>query len=203
MKKTILFGMAAMILAAANVWAQDAAAPAAMDPAMAAKMEKAKKLGAPGENHKVLDALVGKWDQSVKMWMDPSAAPSESKGTSETKWILDGRFIQQEFKGEWAGQPFTGLAIMGYDNVKGEYQSVWMDNMTTGMAKSSAQYDAASKTLTENGTFSCPMTEEKDMKFRAVWKITDNDHHVFEMYTKDQKTGSEYKSMEIAYTRAA
>jgi hypothetical protein len=68
------------------------------------------------------------------------------------------------------------------------------------MMVSSAQYDAASQIITEEGEFSCPMTGEKDKPFRATWKMQDKDKIVYEMYFKDP-SGKEFKGMEITYSR--
>lgn len=91
--------------------------------------------------------------------------------------------------------------MTGYDNVRKEYNSVWLDNMGTGIMEASAQYNPATQTFMESGAFSCPMTGEKHKKFRAVWKIIDHDHYTYEMYTQGPG-GKEFKSLEIDYQRA-
>ena len=55
-------------------------------------------------------------------------------------------------------------------------------------------------TPNESGTFSCPMTGERSKTFHAVWKIVDNDHYTYDMYT-NAKDGKEFKNMEITYER--
>ena len=174
--------------------------PTTGDPAKDAMMAQWQQASTPGEGHKRLEPLVGNWQHTAKWQMDPSAAPEESQGTNENRWILGGRFLQQDFKGQMMGQPFEGLGIIGYDNMAGEYKSVWLDNMSTSLMTSTVQYDAASGAFNESGTFSCPMTGEKNKWYRAVLKITDNDHYTYEMYSKD-KDGKEFKNMEIAYRR--
>ncbi len=168
-----------------------------MDPAA---MEQMKKYGSPGENHKVLEPFAGKWTHTVRSWMKPGDPPQESLGTSENTWIFGGRFLKQEAHGNWNNQPFQGLGYTGYDNLRGDYQSVWMDNMMTGMMRAAGAYDAGSKTITQSGTFSCPMTGEKEKWFRSEWKVIDNDNHTYTWYDKGPD-GKEFKSMEITYTR--
>ena len=174
-----------------------AAENAAMDPA---KMAEAKKMGAPGENHKKFESLVGNWTNTSTRKMTPDAAPMTSTGTNTNKMILGGRFLQQDFKGEAMGEAFEGTGISGYDNVKKEFTSIWMDNMMTGIMVSTGQYDASSNAITEKGTFSCPMTGEKDKEFRSVWKIIDENNYTYEMYGKGPD-GHEFKNMEIVYKR--
>ena len=170
-------------------------------PPMDEKMMEAMKLMAPSEGHRKLDALIGNFKAKTTMWMDAAAAPQVSEATSENKWILDGRFVQQTFKGEFMGKPFEGMGIIGYDNVGKEYISIWLDSIATGVMKSTGQYDEATKTFSEEGTFSCPLTGKKDNAHKAVTQVVDANHHTFEMWHDDVKTGKNYKAMEISYER--
>ena len=166
------------------------------DPAMA----KMKELAKPGPAHKVLEAKVGKWNAQVKSWMEPGAQPMTETGTSEIKWIMDGRYIEDTFKGTMMGEPFQGRGLTGYDNIKKKYFSTWIDTMTTGMMHGEGTFDAASKTFTFMGE--CPdCMSGKYVKTRTIDKQADADHWTFQMYSPGPD-GKEYMSMEIAYTRA-
>ncbi len=172
-----------------------------MDPAMQAKMAEAMKLGQPSQGHKALEPLAGNWNYTAKFKMTADSAPMESKGTSTSKWVHDGRFLQSEVAGDMQGMPFKGTAIQGYDNMKAVYQNTWIDNMNTGMMTATAQYDPATKAFTETGSYSCPMTGEKDRAFRGTTKIVDNDHYIYETFEKGPD-GREFKGMEIHYHRS-
>lgn len=174
------------------------AAMPAMDTAM---MEKMKTMMSPNEFHKVFESFVGKWSYTGKFWMSPEAPAQDMTGTSDHEIIYGGRFLKQTVSGPWMGQQFEGLGYAGYDNVKAEYFSIWMDNMGTGMMTASGQYDAASKTLTMSGVNSCPMTGEKDRKGRSTWTIDSADQNTYASYAYGPD-GKEYKAMEIVYTRA-
>jgi hypothetical protein len=168
-----------------------------------AQMQKMKEMGSPGEHHKNLEALAGKWNYTMKWWMNPDSVPDASQGTSTNTWMMNGRFLKQEVTGSHMGEPFEGMGITGYDNMKGEYTSFWIDSGSTSMMTSSSQYDPAIKTFEEKGSFACPMTGEKDKKFRAITKIIDNDHFTYEMYSTPMSgSGAEFKTMEITYERA-
>lgn len=145
--------------------------------------------------------MTGDWKYKMSWKMSADAEPQVTEGTTETKWIMDGRFIESVTKGEAMGKSFEGRAIMGYDNVKEEYTSIWLDNMSTGIMHSTGEYDEASKTLTEKGQFTCPMTGEKDKEFRGEMKWIDDDHYTYEMYQKGED-GEEFKSLDIQYERA-
>jgi len=187
--------------------ATTAAVSAAPDAnAMQEMMAKMMELGKPGENHKLLASLAGSWTYEVKMWMDPKAAPTTSKGTATRKPVMDGRFFIAEHSGKFQmpgpdgkmkDTNFTGMAIEGYDNVKKAFVSSWIDNMGTMIMTSQGTYDEASKTFTYNAE--CEMMPGMPVKMREVIKIVDANHHTFEMY-EDRGQG-ESKTMEMTYTR--
>ena len=60
-----------------------------MDPGMQAMMTAMT----PGEHHEHLKKLAGKHDYTMKMWMDPSAPPTESTGKRNAEMILGGRGV--------------------------------------------------------------------------------------------------------------
>lgn len=166
-----------------------------------AMMEAWQKAGTPGEPHKRLADMAGSFDTVTRTWMTPGAQPMESKGKSENKLIWDGRFLQQEYKGEMMGKGFTGIGMTGYDNVKKKYVGTWMDSMSTSLAYLEGTADAAGKTMTMTMEMTDPMTGKK-VKQRAVTRIESPDKHVFELHERGPN-GKEFKSMEIVYTRAA
>jgi hypothetical protein len=192
-------GLALSLLVLAPLNAADKKADSKAE--MEAMMAKAKEAGTPGAGHEVLKTLAGDWTVTSRAWMPGDKKPQQSAGTSTLAWVLDGRFLRQDFKGNWGGQPFEGLGFLGYDNVKKEYVSTWMDSMSTGIAQAAGQYDAATKTIKDQGSFSCPLTGEKNTPFRAEWKIVDANNMVYNMFAKGPD-GKEFQSMELKYKRA-
>jgi hypothetical protein len=170
------------------------------DEQKAMMMQQMQKYGTPGPNHQVLQQAEGRWTHTIRSWMKPGEKPEVSAGTSENRIVLEGRYLEQRAHGDWNGKPFEGLGYTGYDNVRGEFQSVWMDNMATGMMMGSGSYNAATKTVQQSGHFSCPITGDKAMWYRSDWKITDADNQTYSMYAKTPD-GKEFKSMEIVYKR--
>ena len=176
----------------------------AMDPAKQAAMEAMHKAGSPGEAHQALEPLVGHWTYTAQFWMSPDAPPQTMAGTSVNSLVFGGRFLKQEILGEgMEGQPpFEGLGFTGYDNLRKAYQSIWLDNMATGMMTGAGTFDAATRTLASQGDFSCPVTGETHRWFRAGWTVVDRDHNTYESYFR-APDGREFKAMVIHYTRAA
>ena len=71
-------------------------------------MEVYKKVGTPGDHHKLLAKLVGSWTTKTRSWMEPDKPPMETTGMCEQKMLLGGRYLQQKYTGDMMGEPFTG-----------------------------------------------------------------------------------------------
>jgi hypothetical protein len=162
-------------------------------------MKKWEAAATPGAEHKALEPLVGTWEVASKWWMDPTSPPMETKGRCKTSWILGGRFVQDEFEGEFMGKPMKGIGLTGYDNVKKKYNGVWIDNMGTAMLHSEGDASADGKTFTFTGKVDDVMTGEKDKTMKFTVRIESDKKHVFEMF--DTSTGKDVKCAEMVYTR--
>jgi Protein of unknown function (DUF1579) len=161
-------------------------------------MEEYKKLGTPGEPHKQFASLAGSWTTQTKEWMEPGKPPTEAAGTADMKMVLDGRFLYQEYNSQMMGQPYSGIGITAYDNLRKKYVSTWIDSMGTGIFVMEGTASADGKTITLKGQHAEPGGGH--MTHRAIWKIVDRNTQTFDMYGKHGK-GKEMKMMEITYTR--
>ena len=203
MKHRIAYTCSALIVAGTLVAsfapAQDKSASKKLDPKMEEMMKKAEAAGTPGAAHKALEPLVGDWTAEVKCWMAPDAPPMESKGTAKASWAMKKRFVREEFDGEMMGKPFHGISLIGYDNSKQKYNTVWVDDMSTAIFTTEGTAENDGKIITFEGKMDCPITGEKDRSYRQVLRIINPNKHVLEMYNSPQ--GTEAKTMEITYTR--
>jgi len=173
-------------------------APSAQD--KAEMMKKAEEAGRPGAEHKALESLVGDWKAEVKCWMDPDGPPQVSQGTAKAALTMNGRFLQEDFNGVMMGKPFQGRTVMGFDNVKRTYQSVWVSDMQTSMFVTEGRGENGNKTITLEGTSSCGATGQTEMPMKVVMRTVSPDKRTFEMF--DTSRGSDVRTMEITYTRA-
>ncbi len=172
-----------------------------MDAKAQEMMKQWQEYATPGSNHKILNDMTGKWKYTSKWWAAADAKPEESSGTSTMKMILGGRFLQHDIKGTSMGQPFTGMGITGYDNLKQTFDSVWLDSMGTGVMHGTGTFDTATKTLKDSGTFSSPSAPSKTEKYRSEWQIVDKNKMVYSMFGSAPEGGAEYKQMEMTFTR--
>jgi hypothetical protein len=117
--------------------------------------------------------------------------------------MMDGKFVRTDVKGEIPGMgPFSGLGLYGYDNVSKQFQSTWIDNMGTTMMQGTGSLSADGKVLTWSLNYHCPITK-KPAVMREVDTWIDANTFKLEMFSTFPKTGEEFKSMEIVFTRKA
>jgi hypothetical protein len=161
-------------------------------------MEIYKKVGTPGEHHKVLAKLEGFWTTRTRGWMEPGKPPVESTGTCEQKMILDGHYLRQEYTGDMMGQPFTGINLLGYDNQSGKYESVWIDSMSTGIFYFVGPASADGKTITQECSYDDPV--KGPSVWRSVTRIKEDNTLELEMFITPQG-GKEEKMMEMTVAR--
>lgn len=166
---------------------------------VAEMMKKAEMAGTPGEEHQLLEPLIGEWTAEIRSWITPSGPPVMNQGTAKAEWTMKGRFVREEFSGEIMGRPFQGMSLTGYDKQKKQYVGIWVDDMSTAIIKSEGTAAEDGKLLTLLSKMDCAVTGEKDMPIRQVIRIVSDDEHVLEMYATNQ--GKEAKTMEITYTR--
>ncbi len=203
MKRLTQLLSVAILVLGANALAEDKAhKDHAADPKMQEMMKKYEEASKPGEPHKALADAAGNWKTTSQMWHSAEAKPETTKGTAKFKMVLGGRWLQEDFNGTAMGKPFNGFAMIGYDNVKQKYETHWFDSMSTGAMKTEGDFDASSKTFKDQGTYSCPISEDKTQDVRTEWKFESKNKMIFSMYGKGHMdSGPEYKMMEVVYTR--
>lgn len=158
------------------------------------------KYAMPGENHRLMEPMIGEWEETVVMWFAPEAPPVTMEASMTAEWILDGRWVRSEHRGTMMGQPFHGIGLDGYDSYREEYVSIWMDNMSTASMVSRGTHDPATNAVTLMGTADDFMASREDVPVRSVTHWTDPDTFVFEMYTESED-GAEYQVMELTARR--
>jgi hypothetical protein len=205
-----ILGAAAAIATGAALSAQDRTAAPPQQPSpeeMQKMMQQWMEAMKPGEAHKHLMRDVGNWDMTMRVWMDPAAPPATSKGTSEVKSVIGGRFILQTVIGEMPmpdpatgkNMQLEGMGLSGYDNYQNMYIGCWVDNMGTQMLTMRGQLSPDGKTMTMYGEMDEPMLNVRGRMVKYVTKWLDDDTHVFNIY--DLHAGDDHKVFEIEYKR--
>ena len=190
----------ALLLASADGACQEKAPKQPSPAEMQEMMKKWAEIATPGPAHKVFDNFVGKWETATSMWWSKDSAPQQSKGASDVRWIMDGRYVLEEVSGDMMGTPWKGMGVTGYDNFKKKYVFTFLDNMGTAILTGEGNFDAKNNVMTSIGKMDEPMTGEKDKTVKYVTRIISKDKHIFEIYDL-VGTPNEFKVIEIVYTR--
>lgn len=151
----------------------------------------------PGAPHAWLGQFIGTW--KTKMSMDMGGAPMVSEGTAKFSWLIDGRFLLQEFNGDMMGMPMQGFGVQGFDNVKRQYTGTWLDNMSTGIMTMQGSLDQTGKVLTLIGGMDEPMTGEMNKPVAFITTVIDENHMKFEC--KELIHGEPFTVFTIEYER--
>lgn len=163
-----------------------------------AMMAAWQKSMTPSDGHRRLDVLVGSWRAKTTFTMAPGAPPDLSEGTSENRWVLGGRYLEQHYTGSSIGMPFEGIGYTAYDNTRKNYLGVWMDSFGTGLMNSVGIGKPRNDLMKSVAEAIEP--SGKAIRFDCVLRVKDRDHHSYEMWTK-APNGKRYCSMRVEYTR--
>ena len=167
-----------------------------MSPEEAAMMQAWHEAMTPGAQHAELAKGAGDYAVTVKMWMDPSAPPQVSEGTSHREMIMGGRILEEKVQSQMMGMDFEGMGLTGYDNVKGKYWNTWYDNMGTGVSPSEGTVEAGKTVML--GDYVDPMTRQAKHGKSVIW-WENPDTQKMEMF--DQRGDDWVKTMELTFVR--
>ncbi len=205
-KPLIIVGATALVaFAAGRLTLIGAASPAnasdpAQQPELTPEMQACIDAGTPGAYHEQLEPLVGDWEMSIKMWQQPGAEPMQVTGKLRREWVLDKHFLREtvESQSEWG--TFQGLGYLGYNNLDGQYQSIWLDNMSTGIVSGTGSFDASAKVLSFRGSHRDPLTKAL-RSTRGTLDLSNPDRHIYAEYVTGAD-GKEFLAFEGIASRA-
>jgi hypothetical protein len=120
-----------------------------------AAMEEAGRLGV---GHRHLQNMVGTFSGEYRMWFGPDVPPVDFPATVTREWTLDGHFLKETVTSESDHGMFHGLAYLGYDNLEGRYEMVWLDNMSTSIETMHGNFDPSTKIFRTYGSSRDPLT---------------------------------------------
>ncbi|MFK7959161.1 MAG: DUF1579 domain-containing protein [Phycisphaerales bacterium] len=170
-----------------------------MPPGMQEMMAAWTEARTPNEHHAGMAAFVGTWDVSTKMWMEPGGPPMDGEASATFEWMMEGRYIRQDFRGNFMGEAFHGIGISGYDNMRGQYVDLWIDDMSTSMSVMRGGGAADDSTRVMYGRMDDPMSGKVGMLVRSTIENHSADHFTF---TMEDVSGSEpVTSMVMEYRR--
>jgi hypothetical protein len=153
---------------------------------------------APLAELEALNPLVGTWDVALQFKIGPGKM-ADGKATCETKWILDGHVVHQEYKSSMNGKPYTTLEWLGYDQRKEKFFEVIMNSMESAVHHNEGVLSKDGKTLTQSGNRMNPVTNKPET-LRTVLTFQDKDHYTLEWFLPDEQ-GKEQRTVILRHTR--
>jgi len=163
-------------------------------------MEKAARWTQPGENHAFLQRFLGRWDIEIRFFMGGQPTPPE-KGTSEGRWLIDGRWLQLDWNGSMLGMKAQGTSLIGYDNFKMSFVSTSVTSGDTAMVHAEGDLTQDKQSLLMYGTLDEYLTGEHDKMVKYAWRFVSADEMRLEVHDLPiGETGT--KVLEISYKRA-
>ncbi|HBS29331.1 MAG TPA: hypothetical protein DEB06_07740 [Phycisphaerales bacterium] len=197
--RVAVLSVAALACAAGLALARSTPPEKKMTPEEVAKIaEQMMALAQPGPEHKVLERMAGEWKSRVTVSMMPGQPPDVSEGTSTTRMILGGRFLEIRNAGHLMGQPFEGLTILGFDRRSDLFTVVGYDTVGTYYVtgQGPARPDG---TLVLSGTTHDPRHNHTE-KYEFHYAQPDNDHLVWRILF-DQGAGTMAEVVKVELTR--
>ena len=190
---TALVGLAggtlALPIAAADAPGGNSARVKALDEAMT-----------PGEGQRRLEPMIGNFDVTVLVWLDPNKPPLEYKGGSVNTWTLGNRYVQTMLVTAMGSEPFEGIGYFGYDNTSNTYEAAWMDNGSTAISLYRGVMDKSGRSAvlkSREATAAGSKPVEVEMRVR----IAEGGDHVTQLWGAPLG-GKAFKMMELRSVRA-
>lgn len=152
----------------------------------------------PQKEHEWLRQLVGEWDSEGEIVTGPTTPPLKTRGT-ESGRMIGGFWALIESKGDFMGQPFTGILTLGYDPTRKKYVGAWFDSVSTYLWKYEGTVDASGKVLTLDTEGPCHEAPGKTARYREVIEVKGKDHKVFT--SSREKDGQWYTYLTFNYRR--
>jgi hypothetical protein len=160
--------------------------------------EMMEKLSAPTESHKLLEPLVGTFDQVTEVRMGPGD-PMRTKSVGTGSWVMNGRFVRvdsqsapdEEVKGE-------RMNVFGYDPASKKFTLWGIESFGLTSYSAAGDYDAATKTFTFEGERDTPAGKAP---YRWEMKIGDSGSILQTISTKMPGTGAMVPMVTVTHTR--
>jgi len=154
----------------------------------------------PGPDHERLNALIGEWTTTIKQWTGPESEAVELTGTMTSRWILDGRFVEERVEnGTSQGGRYESLGYLGYNRQTELYERFWMTNSSTGVFTERGRYDPDENVIRMEGSEMAAGSLVVILTASEL-KIESPSRHVLTAYATSVE-GVRWKQLEIVYTK--
>ena len=141
----------------------------------------------------VLAQAIGVWDADVEIRPSPSAEPQYQKGVS-TRTMVGGRWLVVDYM-TYGG--YAGHGVYGWDPAAQRYAGVWVDTMSSAIARVTARYDAAAREMHRDVEL---VHGGRTLRYREVQRAVDDDTEHYEQHVP-LPGGGEHAMIKVTYRR--
>lgn len=164
----------------------------------------------PGENHKILENLVGSWKYKVGHPDSTEKVKEYQYGTFVWTSFANGRFFRADARSSQIQMPiqdgkfkeanYQAFYTIGYNNVKKRYEEAVIGNMIgSDIMFATGTYDSSKNSITfESEVESVPGASQRT---RDVFTFIDHDHYNIESF--DERDGRFVMNTKAEFTRIA
>ena len=137
----------------------------------------------------------GEW--AVEMsYMDEAGEWVATTGTATSKPVLNGCANRMDFAAEMMGMPFNGVDHTTFNRETGQYESVWMDDMSAKMSVMSGNFEGEALVMT-----GIDMWQGMKYHSKAVSQKISDDEVSFVMSMSMDGGETWMENMKMTYTR--
>jgi hypothetical protein len=151
-------------------------------------------MGKPAE----LDALAymhGEWAVDMS-YMNEAGEWVATTGTATSTSVLNGCANRMDFEAEMMGMPFKGVDHTTFNRETGQYESVWMDDMSAKMSVMSGNFEGDALVMT-----GIDMWQGMKYHSKAVSKKVSDDEVSFVMSMSMDGGETWMENMKMTYKR--
>jgi hypothetical protein len=141
----------------------------------------------------VLEADVGTWDADLEIKPTPTAPVVYHKGLA-TRAFVGNRWLVVDVK-MYSG--FVGHGVYGWDPFTQKYVGVWVDNVSSSIARATGSHDPLAGTMTYDVEV---QHGARTVRYREVFTTVD-DHTQIYTHTITLPSGAAHEMMRITYRR--
>lgn len=147
------------------------------------------RLSLPGDKHRWLEPLAGKWAVEMRVWPMAGAQPIVSKEmVASREWILGGRYLREELSGQFAGNPSSRIGILSFNNLEERFEFSTIDSFEPGQMWYASRSVGTSKLIsmsgenTEAGFGAKPTGRKRDLRLDIEIAKGSNTQRIFVKY---------------------
>ncbi|MFO1078216.1 MAG: DUF1579 family protein [Planctomycetota bacterium] len=127
----------------------------------------------PGPEHAALARFAGSWDVTFEV-IGPEGVARSTNAQSEVVVAYGGFWLVEDVHGTFAGAPFAGHGVLGFDPSRQVCVRTWIDGMVPAPMQTEGTFDVDGKVLTMQGTG--PDLHGLPAKVHSVFIWLDRDH---------------------------